>query len=826
MAAHRAAILFLQEGLFDKQSNFLPRIPFRITIGVHAACAGINVECWGHDVKKRKRQTGSISKERPPLTVRKKLLFGILTTAIFFLLIEGSLLLLGVEPNALRQDPLVGFAGRNPLFVSASSGDQLTTATNKLSWFNEQSFDRNKSADAYRIFCLGGSTTYGRPYNDTTSFCGWLRELLGEADTSRNYEVINAGGISYASYRVTAVLEEILQYSPNLVIVYTGHNEFLEDRTYRSIRSMPAFLKHTHAALSQTRTYSFVNDRFSSDGTTPVDASQLLPAEVKTRLDDGVGPDAFDRDDALRQNIHEQFEFNLQRIIDMTRQAGAEILLVVPASNLEDCSPFKSMVDSNLPEEDQSRIRRSLAQAESHLAEREFAAAQASVEQALAIDNRCADAHFLKGKALAASEQWSDARTAFITARNEDVCTLRATSEIESIVRRVADAEQVPVVDFQAVVDLESEHRIPGNALFLDHVHPTIEGHRLLALQIVNKLSERRLLPIDAPIPSDTIDKVSELVMSRVDQQANGDALRNLAKVFRWAGKTAEADRMAIRADALVAGDPNVLYLAANALIAEGNYRDAVAKLNQAIELDPRHAPSWVSLGVAKQRTDDSTAAFESFHRALELDPDSLMALNNLASAYVQQEKWDLAAEHLRRAIRLNPRYAKAYHNLGIVYSKQQKWDAAVQSLEQSVEISPDVAQPHLDLANIYRSQGDMSKSVLHFQRALQADSSQVQVMNTLAWLLATTSEEEVRDAREALRLSLQCAEKTNYRNPAVFNTLAAAYAANGDFENAIQWQTRALAAAPPSMKPTCQRRLETYRKGQSLIINSEPAIR
>ena len=47
-----------------------------------------------------------------------------------------------------------------------------------------------QAPETYRIFCLGGSTTYGRPYNDTTSFAGWLRELLPVADPQRRWEVI------------------------------------------------------------------------------------------------------------------------------------------------------------------------------------------------------------------------------------------------------------------------------------------------------------------------------------------------------------------------------------------------------------------------------------------------------------------------------------------------------------------------------------------------------------------------------------------------------------------------------------------------------------
>ena len=94
---------------------------------------------------------------------------------IFFLLLEGGLALFGVKPVTKSEDPFVGFASNAPLFVpSQSPGDagRMVTASNKLQFFNQQSFAKEKAPDSYRIFTLGGSTTYGRPYGDVTSFSG------------------------------------------------------------------------------------------------------------------------------------------------------------------------------------------------------------------------------------------------------------------------------------------------------------------------------------------------------------------------------------------------------------------------------------------------------------------------------------------------------------------------------------------------------------------------------------------------------------------------------------------------------------------------------
>ena len=144
------------------------------------------------------------------------------------------------------------------------------------------------------MFCLGGSTTYGHPYTHSTSFCGWLGEYLPVADPTRDWEVVNAGGISYASYRAARLAEELAELEPDLFVVLSGHNEFLERRTYADVISLPPAVRGLGALASRTRTYSALSGalgavRGRGDGGTR-QAAELEP-EVTTLLDQAVGPD-------------------------------------------------------------------------------------------------------------------------------------------------------------------------------------------------------------------------------------------------------------------------------------------------------------------------------------------------------------------------------------------------------------------------------------------------------------------------------------------------------------------------------------------------------
>ena len=116
------------------------------------------------------------------LSPGKRILFAGLAVVLGLALSEGVLALLGVRPEMYQSDPYVGFRSNGPLFseqIGANGEACLVTAENRLEFFNRQQFPKQKAPGTFRLFSLGGSTTYGHPYDDATSFNGWLRVLLG-----------------------------------------------------------------------------------------------------------------------------------------------------------------------------------------------------------------------------------------------------------------------------------------------------------------------------------------------------------------------------------------------------------------------------------------------------------------------------------------------------------------------------------------------------------------------------------------------------------------------------------------------------------------------
>ncbi|MEK6236876.1 MAG: tetratricopeptide repeat protein [Planctomycetales bacterium] len=653
------------------------------------------------------KQGAPPSPSRRQLSWRKKLVFSLFTTVLFFGALEGVLALVGVRPATDTSDPFVGFAGNSPLFTpDPADPSRMVTAPGKLAFFNKQGFSRRKADGAKRIFCLGGSTTYGRPYDERTSFSGWLAELLPRVAPDENWEVVNVGGVSYASYRAARLTEELMDYDPDLLIVYTGQNEFLEERTYGDVKRMPALQRDVTAALARTRTYALAQ-RLLGRGSAPRSADRFeLPEEVDAVLDHTVGPTSYERNDEQRRRILEHFESNLARIVQLARRGGAEVLLVTPASNLKDCSPFKSQHSDDLFDERLRNWNRLYEQARKLARDGKLEDSLGAYRRAEKIDARYAELHWRMGRVLLKLQRFDEAQAAFTRAVDEDVCSLRAVSEIPQIIRRTGDRLNVPVADFEQIVGdrcrRQLGHSSPGEEFFLDHVHPTIAANGRLAMVLVERLIEAKIVKGRSRPIEELLDQVSERINSRIDARQHAIALRNLAKVFNWAGKHLEAGSLAMRAVRQAPDDPESLVLSAAYLTETGRGDQAV----------------------------------ENYRRALRLRPDYADARRLLGAALVDRGRLNEALEHFTVLARLRPDDARAWQMIGAIHAEQRRFDDALPNYEKAVDLNPNDADIRYNLANALGHLGRRGEAVKHYRRAVAINPNDSDARNNLGVML------------------------------------------------------------------------------------------
>lgn len=413
------------------------------------------------------------------------------------LLLEVGLRLTGIPAADELHDPWIGFSSLQPLFELDPGKSVYRTAPQRQAFFAEAEFPLKKSPDTFRVFCLGGSTVQGRPYQPPTAFSSWLKLSLKAADPDRNWEVINCGGVSYASYRLVPILEEVLAYQPDLVIIYSGHNEFLEHRTYDSIRE-PGWLGQLgQATASRLHMAALIRRGWlalrQSGNSTP---AETLPTEVSARLDREGGLADYHRDDAWQRHVMGHFQLNIRRLIQLAGHAGVPLILVNPVEDLRDSPPFKSEFDGSLSASQLQQCQQLLSDASGEGSQRTMAERMELLEQLLQLDPRRADALYLLGRLAEVDGQASRASELLIRAKDEDICPLRMFESMHEQLIQIARRTGTPLVDARQGFRDKLRSPIVGSPAMIDHVHPSLEGQQWIAAWLLEKMVQMDLVQL------------------------------------------------------------------------------------------------------------------------------------------------------------------------------------------------------------------------------------------------------------------------------------------------------------------------------------------
>jgi len=140
--------------------------------------------------------------------------------------------------------------------------------------------------------------------------------------------------------------------------------------------------------------------------------------------------------------------------------------------------------------------------------------------------------------------------------------------------------------------------------------------------------------------------------------------------------------------------------------------------------------------------------------------------------------------------------HADAHHALGLALADQGQLDQTVAHFSQAVRAQPNHAQAHYHLANALLRQGKTRPAVLQYSATLGIDPHHAGAMRALAWFLATSAEDRLRNGPRALRLAQRACQLTGQDDPVYLDALAAAYAETGQFSPAVATAQRAVQRA------------------------------
>ncbi len=353
---------------------------------------------------------------------------------------------------------------------------------------------RHKSKHEIRIFGYGESSLLGAHYAPYSSPLKWMAEYLNEFLPDKEIRVVNFARMGRGSDFALQTLRETLDYKPDLVVVYLGHNDFLPDERYSDAYS----IRHPHKRFwgnffAQSRFISFFYRtaiRVSIKRRENRDKDRMGALTIESpphELNMGAGIPPSHPDYALGLNFYRE---NLETMIQLTKKAGIPIMFVRPVANLKDFAPLQSMHLKSLNSEELQKWEKLFDQGKKLLVEGNAAAAFNYFDQAYAIDPTYADLPFYLAKIYFDRGDLEKARSLFIEARDRDVMMCRANSDMLRVLDQLTQKAGVPLLDAEKAILPEALGGIPGEPVIDDNVHLSIPGHARLGRAMTEMIAD------------------------------------------------------------------------------------------------------------------------------------------------------------------------------------------------------------------------------------------------------------------------------------------------------------------------------------------------
>jgi len=225
----------------------------------------------------------------------------------------------------------------------------------------------------------------------------------------------------------------------------------------------------------------------------------------------------------------------------------------------------------------------------------------------------------------------------------------------------------------------------------------------------------------------------------------------------------------------------NLGYLLRN----QGRIEKAIEHYQKAIQLNPNSSEALNNLGLALADEGRFDEAIKNYYKAIQINPNSFGALNNLGLALAAKGRFDEAIKNYYKAIQIKPNFFEALDNLGIALAAKGRFDEAIENYRQAIQVNSNRPETFFHLGLALGQLGRTREAVAQYREALRLNPNLARALNNLAWVLAASPDDELRNGAEAVRLAERACKLTHYDEPLFIGTLAAAYAESGRFPEA-----------------------------------------
>jgi tetratricopeptide (TPR) repeat protein len=262
-----------------------------------------------------------------------------------------------------------------------------------------------------------------------------------------------------------------------------------------------------------------------------------------------------------------------------------------------------------------------------------------------------------------------------------------------------------------------------------------------------------------------------------------------------------------------------LLVLGAKALT-ELNIEKALNFFTRSKDLNPENPKAHLALGRLWFMVSQSEKAAEYFRKAIELDSKSDKAYFQLGLILRSEGKLRHAERMFLKALNFHPNNPNVHNNLGVTLLEQQKFRQAIKYLKQALESYPEHNNARYNLAMSLWGLGKIPEAVEQYKQILEMKPNWATAANSLAWILATGRNEDIRNGKEAIRWAMVACKGEGRKNPEYLDTLAAAYAEAGRFEQAVRTAKKSIelarSARDENLAQEVEHRLGLYRSNKA----------
>ena len=242
-------------------------------------------------------------------------------------------------------------------------------------------------------------------------------------------------------------------------------------------------------------------------------------------------------------------------------------------------------------------------------------------------------------------------------------------------------------------------------------------------------------------------------------------------------------------------------------------YDNAIADFTEAIRLDPSLVSAYANRAAAWNNKGNYQNAVADCAEAIRLNPNFSAAYNNRAFSWNKLGEYDKAIADCNEAIRLDANFGPTYNSRAVARFGKGEYEKALADANQAIRITPSFAASYDTRGNVWVQRGEYAKAISDYNKSTQLFRMNALAYNDLAWLQATCPDAKYRDGQKAFQNASKAYQLDGGNSWGYVDTLAAAYAECGDFDKAVEQETKAITLAGTAKGVDAARsRLELYK--------------